>query len=173
MAIWAAFIHDLGMVLEADELAALDAADKYDSSGDASQKPPDERAEAWRAWRDGHEHWATIRKAPDDRRNRMRLGIIRAGFIRDSHARDDGHSGQCRIADWLGFLTGTDRLLAEALENYSVADRIVRVAVSHNQGINWLPRQLEALNGVDKPHAESSSLKKPVCYRREFPVAWR
>jgi hypothetical protein len=31
MAVWAAFIHDLGMVLDAEELTALDAADQYDT----------------------------------------------------------------------------------------------------------------------------------------------
>ncbi len=172
MAIWAAFIHDLGMVLEAGELAALDVADNYDqfkSDGDGNgpvvpnQKPSDERAEAWRAYRDGHEHWAAIRKAPDEPRNRMRLGIIRAAFIRDSHARDDAHSAQCRIAEWLAFLTKGDRLLAQALEDYSVADRIVRVAVSHNQDINWLPRQLTGL-GIDKPHAESQGAELGIIH---------
>ncbi|WP_442507758.1 HD domain-containing protein [Novipirellula sp. SH528] len=153
MAIWAAFIHDLGMVLESEELAALDAVDEYDSSVEPSQKPPDEKAEAWHAYRDGHEHWATIRQAPNDQRNRMRLGIIRAAFIRDSHARDDAHSGQCRIDDWLNFLAAGDRLLAQALDEYAISDRIVRVAVSHNQDIGWLPRQLNQL-GISKPHAE-------------------
>ncbi|GAA5506550.1 chaperone protein HtpG [Novipirellula caenicola] len=154
MAIWAAFIHDLGMVLEAEELAALDAVDEYDASVEPSKKSPSEKAEAWRAYRDGHEHWATIRQAPNDKRNRMRLGIIRAAFIRDSHARDDAHSGQCRIDDWLNFLADGDRLLAQALEDYAISDRIVRVAVSHNQDIGWLPRQLTQMD-IDKPHAEA------------------
>ncbi|MFT4556273.1 MAG: hypothetical protein ACI92S_001615, partial [Planctomycetaceae bacterium] len=162
MAIWAAFIHDLGMVLEAGELAALDAADHYDSSisetdaaaEESASETSDERAEAWRAYRDGHKHWATIRKSHNTKQNRMRLGIIRAAFIRDSHSRDDAYSGQCRIADWLKFLAKGDLLLEQALEDYSVSDRIVRVAVSHNQDINWLPRQLGGL-GIEKPDAES------------------
>ncbi len=83
----------------------------------------------------------------------MRLGIIRAAFIRDSHARHDAHSGQCRIADWLEFSAESDPLLAQALEDYAVSNQVVRVAVSHNQDINWLPRQLTRL-GIDKPHAD-------------------
>lgn len=157
MAIWAAFIHDLGMVLEASELAALDWADKFDTSPEidprASERLNDERVQAWRAYRDGHEHWSAIRQDSESPISRMRLGIIRAAFIRDSHARDDAHSGQCRIADWLKFLEEQDRLIAEALDNFSIADRVVRVAVSHNQNIGWLPRQLHDGLGAT-PHAE-------------------
>ncbi|MGZ0167777.1 MAG: hypothetical protein ACKVII_27995 [Planctomycetales bacterium] len=89
------------MVLEAGELAAMDAADHYDSSfeetdaaaEESASETSDERAEAWRAYRDGHKHWATIRKSHNTKQNRMRLGIIRAAFIRDSHSRDDAYSG--------------------------------------------------------------------------------
>ncbi len=159
MAIWAAFIHDLGMVLEAQELALLDEADEFDV-GIASElalpvaPPSDERAHAWRAHRDGHPHWSTIRKDPHSKADRMRLGVIRADFIRASHARDDALTGHCRIADWLRLLAQSDKLLDEALETFSLADRIVRVAVSHNQDIGWLPRQLGQL-GVSPVHAES------------------
>ena len=125
MAIWAAFIHDLGMVPEAKELAGLDAADQYDSSIVADRNPPDAKAAAWRAYRDGHHHWSAIRKKPDDPANRMRLGIIRAAFIRDSHAQDDAHSGQCRITDWLKFLSEGDRLIAQAVDDYAIAAGVV------------------------------------------------
>ncbi len=156
MAVWAAFTHDLGMVLEASELAALDAADHFDTSPDVQGKATtwgDQRVQDWRAYRDGHEHWSAIRLDPNSEKSRMKLGIIRAAFIRDSHARQDAHSGHCRIADWLAFIAGTDRLIAQALEDFSLDERIVRVAVSHNQGIAWLPRQLSALACSD-PHAE-------------------
>jgi hypothetical protein len=161
MAIWAAFTHDLGMVLEASELSILDAADDYDSMpapGTTSGSPAkstmtDERAQSWRAYRDGHEHWSAIRKDRDLPVNRMRLGIIRAAYIRDSHAREDARTGHCRIADWLRFLADNDRLLAQAFDDFAVADRIVRVAVSHNQDIHWLPRQLDQL-GAHNPSAE-------------------
>ena len=156
MAVWAAFIHDLGMVLEASELAALDAADHYDTSADVQNRPPiwsDQRVQDWRAYRDGHEHWRAIRKDPQSAKSRMKLGIIRAAFIRESHASQDSHSGQCRIADWLGLLAKDDRLIAQALEDYSLDERIIRVAVSHSQDVAWLPRQLSAVIGGD-PHAE-------------------
>jgi len=145
MAVWAAFIHDLGMVLEASELAGLDAADHYDSSPDVQDKPTswtDQRVQEWRAYRDGHEHWPSIREDPQSETSRMKLGIIRAVFIRDSHARQDAHTGHCRIADWLGLFAKDDRLIAQALEDYSLGERIIRVAVSHNQDIAWLLRQL-------------------------------
>jgi hypothetical protein len=82
----------------------------------------------------------------------MKLGIIRAAYVRDSHARIDTHSGHCRIAEWLGFLAKEDRLIAEALDEYALENRVVRVAVSHNQNIDWLARNLSEL-GVD-PHEE-------------------
>ena len=148
MAIWAAFIHDLGMVLEAGELAALDAADHFDATATPGSPPThldSQRVQAWRAYRDGSPHWSVIRKDPQAPTNRMRLGIVRAAFIRDSHARFDIHTGHCRIAEWLEAIAKDDPLLAQAMHDYSLEDRIVRVAVSHNQDIRWLPRQLTEL----------------------------
>ncbi|MCA9031269.1 MAG: ATP-binding protein, partial [Planctomycetaceae bacterium] len=161
MAIWAAFTHDLGMVLAAEELAALDLADHVDSVGSDTAKPHDKDAptkaavEAWRAYRDGHEHWREIAADPTTDASRMKLGVIRAAYIRDSHARFDTNSGHCRIDDWLQCLAEGDRLIAQALEDFAIADHLVRVAVSHNQHIDWLPDQLKRL-GVESPHADNA-----------------
>ncbi|MBK8035713.1 MAG: ATP-binding protein [Verrucomicrobiaceae bacterium] len=158
MAVWACFIHDLGMVLEATELAALDAEDHCDLSAAAqglTVPTDDQRVKDWRAYRDGHEHWEDIRKGPRSETSRMRLGIIRAAFVRDTHARIDTHTGHCRIADWLAFLQDNDRLIAQALDDFALSKRIVPVAVSHNQDIAWLPRQLETLMTRDRVHAEN------------------
>jgi HD-GYP domain-containing protein (c-di-GMP phosphodiesterase class II) len=51
MAVWAAFIHDLGMVLEAGELAAIDRIDEFDVEPNEQQPPSDERVLAWRDYR--------------------------------------------------------------------------------------------------------------------------
>jgi hypothetical protein len=155
MAVWAAFIHDLGMVLDAEELAALDAADGYDKgeTKPGAAELSDPRKTAWRVHRDQQDHWESIRKDPDSVTSRMKLGIIRADYVRVSHARIDALSGHCRIADWLDFLAKADRLVEEALDEYTLGDRVVRVAVSHNQNADWLPRQLSAL-GIDEPRAE-------------------
>lgn len=158
MAVWAAFIHDLGMVLEASELAALDAADHCDNSPDVQGKPgpaDDQRIQDWRAYRDGHQHWDSIRKDPHSAASRMRLGIVRAAFVRDTHARIDSHTGNCRIADWLGFLQIADRLIAQACDDYSLSKQVIAVAVSHNQDVSWLSRQLESLKmDRGKVHAD-------------------
>ncbi|MES2707257.1 MAG: hypothetical protein V4726_11715 [Verrucomicrobiota bacterium] len=156
MAVWACFLHDLGMVLEAGEVSAIEAADRHDltpGSGDPPFAPAAPRVQAWRGYRDGHPLWESIRRDPKAKDRDMKLGIIRAAFIRDTHARLDSQSGQCRIADWLGFLTGSDRLIAEALDNYALDQNVILTAVSHNQGISWLPHQLRALTG-DELHAD-------------------
>ncbi|MEI7700866.1 MAG: hypothetical protein WCK86_13800 [Planctomycetia bacterium] len=156
MAVWAAFIHDLGMVLEAGELASLDAADNYDTtplSDIDGTLASDARVQDWRAYRDAHEHWQAIRKDPQSATSRMKLGIIRSAFIRDSHARQDSHTGHCRIDKWLNLIAQNDRLICQSLEDFALSERIVRVAVSHNQNINWLPRQLRAIE-VENPDAD-------------------
>ncbi len=158
MAVWAVFIHDLGMVLEAGDLAALDAVDQYDSclEGYGEQSNfNDARAQEWRAYRDGHEHWTAIRKDPHSQVSRMRLGIIRAAFIRDTHARHDTHTSNCRIQDWLRAISLSDPTIVKAIEDFGLDERIVRVGVSHNQDITWLPRQLKSL-GVINPDAEEN-----------------
>ncbi|MEZ5941791.1 MAG: ATP-binding protein [Planctomycetaceae bacterium] len=161
MAIWAAFTHDLGMVLAAEELAALDTADHVDTVVNDTAQPGDKNeptkaaVEAWRAYRDGHEHWRAIAADPKSDSSRMKLGVIRASYIRDSHARFDPHSGHCRIDDWLQCLAEEDRLIAQALEDFAIADHLVRVAVSHNQHIDWLPDQLKRL-GIESPHADNA-----------------
>jgi hypothetical protein len=99
------------------------------------------------SYRDGHESWDAIRKDPNSSVNRMKLGIIRAAFIRDSHATESTHTGFCRVADWISNIAQSDKLIAGALENLAVDDRVVCVAVSHNQDINWLPRRLAGLDG--------------------------
>lgn len=154
MAVWAAFIHDLGMVLEAGELAAIDRIDEFDTEPNDQQLPTDERVLAWRAYREGHEHWDSIRKDPNSPTSRMRLGLIRAAYIRDSHAREDAHTEHCRIADWLKFLADGDRLILQALDDFAVSDQLVRVAVSHNQDIHWLERQLREQLNIADPHAD-------------------
>lgn len=156
MAVWVAFIHDLGMVLDAGEIAALDAADHFDFSTSYNQNLgslTENRVQAWRTYRDGHEHWNAIRSDPQSTINQMRLGIIRASCIRDSHAQLDIHTGHCRINDWLQFLVAGDPIIQQALDDFPLAERLVRVAVSHNQEIEWLPRQLSRI-GVTEPHGE-------------------
>lgn len=170
MAVWACFLHDLGMVLEAGELAAIEAADRLDlspGSTDGTGTAPDPaasgphaaRVQAWRSYRDGNSLWESIRRDPDphSENSRIKLGIIRSAFVRDTHARLDPHTGHCRIADWLGFIRESDALIQEALGTFAWDKRIVRVAVSHNQGIKWLPQQLRHLIGGSedaKCHAE-------------------
>ncbi|MFM7836933.1 MAG: hypothetical protein ACKPJD_34500, partial [Planctomycetaceae bacterium] len=111
------------------------------------------RVQEWRSYRDGHQSWNSIRNSPESPVSRMKLGIIRAAFIRDSHAMQSTQTGHCRIADWVAKIAQTDRLVAQALEDFSVENRLVCVAVSHNQDIAWLHRQLAALV-VDTPDAE-------------------
>jgi hypothetical protein len=84
----------------------------------------------------------------------MRLGLIRAAYVRDSHAKEDAHTGHSRIADWLKFLAKQDRLIAQALDDFAFSDKLVRVAVSHNQDIHWLERQLRQQLKIENPHAE-------------------
>lgn len=155
LAVWAAFLHDLGMAPQAAELAELDRLDGVDrGSGrdNGTRKISEARAQQYRSFRDSHELWNSICREPTSSRNDQKLGVIRADFIRDSHAQLD-ESNECRVGEWLATITMADRLVAEVLDQFGVTERVALVAVSHNQSVDWLERKLTSL-GVDDPNGE-------------------
>jgi hypothetical protein len=144
LAILAAFTHDLGMALSAEDLVKM--ADS-DSSAPA--------ANAWRIFRDEHELSERIRsmealaKADKERplthdevkwRDAL-LGQIRADYIRVSHAKEDANSGYSRIAAWIQRI----RLSHSPRPSYQGFEfwlPLSWLAMSHNQPIYWLSDRL-------------------------------
>lgn len=144
LAIMAAMTHDLGMVLdESGQKAVTDSEDLPDTP----------EGQAWQTYRDGHSLWHAYRRLPPQERGTDRsqkmLGQVKADFIRDSHAKEDGQTGFHRILQWLDTHAkdqGSDFYTHKGL---SFREGLAHLAMSHGQAIGWLP---ERMGRPDSPY---------------------
>jgi hypothetical protein len=145
LAILAAFTHDLGMALSAEELNAM-------QNGGAQNDP---KSTAWRAYRDSHSLNDRIRSLDRtlERDQRAQTGDeamwrdgvlaqIRADYIRESHADETVTGGYNRISDWLDKLTESKELHVK-YRGFQFWTPLAWLGMSHGQSIYWLSNRLQ------------------------------
>ncbi|HEX2747221.1 MAG TPA: hypothetical protein VHM91_04410, partial [Verrucomicrobiales bacterium] len=153
IAILAAFTHDLGMALSAEELDTL--TDPSAGEADAHATPA---AAAWRTYFDGHPLAERIREAraiaaaenrpltADEAVHLQRgLGQIRSDYVRESHAREEGPTKLNRIEDWLHRIEKSLNLDLN-YDGTDLSTHIALLAMSHGQSIFWLAERLTRRN---------------------------
>ena len=130
----AAYTHDLGMALSAEEHQAL-----------AGEEDTPERRR-YQAFRDGYgeelrqvERWLKTGTAEGGRRAELIEGYLLATYLRETHT--DADSG--RIERWLRAVMADTR--NEGLYRYNgfhYLQNLVDIAASHGQSVSWLRQRL-------------------------------
>lgn len=137
--IMAVFVHDLGMVPDAEEVRAWE---------DSNAKTPE--AEAWQTYCAGHPLWTQREKLPVEKETEklQLLGKVRADYLRETHA-DEAKplGGLNRINRWLERLEGFDPKLLEH-RGLSYREPLALLAMSHGQSVDWLPERLTTCKEV-------------------------
>ncbi|WP_050025125.1 ATP-binding protein [Verrucomicrobium sp. BvORR034] len=137
--IMAVFVHDLGMVPDAEEVRAWE---------DSNAKTPE--AEAWQTYCAGHPLWTQREKlsVEKEKERKQLLGKVRADYLRETHA-DEAKplGGLNRINRWLERLEGFDPKLLE-YRGLNYRGPLALLAMSHGQSVDWLPERLTTCKEV-------------------------
>ncbi len=152
VAVWVAFIHDLGLVLDQEEERIIKYCDAADLEAAASDPEIEAKKEAidWRAYREGHSMWHSVHRETDSTVRERKLGAIRADYVRESHAQISAATDYCRIWNWLEAIEEHSLQVQSVFESYpGLPQCLAKVAVSHNQDISWLPRELGDQAGAE------------------------